>query len=155
MAELEGLQPEDVESSEAEMIDEDEELVNETTSVDESLALESGADPSAEIESEEEDQAAMEMGYDKDRSEVEAAMEKVLNGAVIAIEEDSTELQEVDKDLAEAQAEPEVSVEAEPEEPSAPVEEVDDGRRWYVVHCYSGYENKVRHNLEQRIDTMG
>lgn len=33
--------------------------------------------------------------------------------------------------------------------------EVDDGRRWYVVHCYSGYENKVRHNLEQRIDSMG
>jgi transcription termination/antitermination protein NusG len=30
-----------------------------------------------------------------------------------------------------------------------------DGRAWYVVHCYSGYENKVRHNLEQRIDTMG
>jgi transcriptional antiterminator NusG len=26
---------------------------------------------------------------------------------------------------------------------------------WYVIHCYSGYENKVRHNLEQRIDTMG
>jgi transcriptional antiterminator NusG len=23
-----------------------------------------------------------------------------------------------------------------------------------VVHCYSGYENKVRHNLEQRIETM-
>ena len=34
-------------------------------------------------------------------------------------------------------------------------DEPDDGRRWYVVHCYSGYENKVRHNLEQRIDTMG
>ncbi len=32
--------------------------------------------------------------------------------------------------------------------------EVDD-RAWYVVHCYSGYENKVRHNLEQRIETMG
>ncbi len=30
----------------------------------------------------------------------------------------------------------------------------DDGRAWYVVHCYSGYENKVRHNLEQRIETM-
>lgn len=26
---------------------------------------------------------------------------------------------------------------------------------WYVVHCYSGYENKVRHNLEQRIESMG
>jgi transcriptional antiterminator NusG len=34
-------------------------------------------------------------------------------------------------------------------------EEEGDGRAWYVVHCYSGYENKVRHNLEQRIDTMG
>jgi transcriptional antiterminator NusG len=33
--------------------------------------------------------------------------------------------------------------------------EEDDGRAWYVVHCYSGYENKVRHNLEQRIETMG
>ena len=28
-------------------------------------------------------------------------------------------------------------------------------RAWYVIHCYSGYENKVRHNLEQRIETMG
>ncbi len=30
-----------------------------------------------------------------------------------------------------------------------------DGRNWFVIHCYSGYENKVRHNLEQRIDSMG
>jgi transcriptional antiterminator NusG len=37
-----------------------------------------------------------------------------------------------------------------------PIEEIEsaDGRAWYVVHCYSGYENKVRHNLEQRIETM-
>nr|WP_236688102.1 transcription termination/antitermination protein NusG [Flexilinea flocculi] len=28
-------------------------------------------------------------------------------------------------------------------------------RGWFVVHCYSGYENKVRHNLEQRIESMG
>ena len=33
--------------------------------------------------------------------------------------------------------------------------EAGDERAWYVVHCYSGYENKVRHNLEQRIETMG
>lgn len=31
----------------------------------------------------------------------------------------------------------------------------EDGRNWYVIHCYSGYENKVRHNLEQRIESMG
>ena len=30
-----------------------------------------------------------------------------------------------------------------------------EGKRWYVVHCYSGYENKVCHNLEQRIESMG
>ncbi len=30
-----------------------------------------------------------------------------------------------------------------------------DDRAWFVIHCYSGYENKVRYNLEQRIETMG
>lgn len=29
------------------------------------------------------------------------------------------------------------------------------GRQWYVVHCYSGYENKVHHAIMQRIETMG
>jgi transcription termination/antitermination protein NusG len=29
-----------------------------------------------------------------------------------------------------------------------------DDRAWYVIHCYSGYENKVRHSIEQRIDSM-
>lgn len=28
-------------------------------------------------------------------------------------------------------------------------------RQWYVVQTYSGYENKVKANLEQRIATMG
>ena len=30
-----------------------------------------------------------------------------------------------------------------------------DERAWYVVHSYSGYENKVKKNLEQRIESMG
>ena len=34
-------------------------------------------------------------------------------------------------------------------------EEPEDERKWYVVHCYSGQENKVRHAIEQRIETMG
>ena len=29
-----------------------------------------------------------------------------------------------------------------------------DGRSWYIVHTYSGYEDKVRTNLEQRIKSM-
>lgn len=39
--------------------------------------------------------------------------------------------------------------------PDASAEPGVDQPAWYVVHCYSGYENKVRHNLEQRIETMG
>jgi len=37
---------------------------------------------------------------------------------------------------------------------SAPGEPATDQPAWFVIHCYSGYENKVRHNLEQRIETM-
>ncbi len=50
------------------------------------------------------------------------------------------EVQAPSSDLGEGEAAP------------APVE---DGRSWYVIHCYSGYENKVRYNLEQRIESMG
>jgi transcriptional antiterminator NusG len=27
-------------------------------------------------------------------------------------------------------------------------------KKWYVLHTYSGYENKVKHNLEHTIETM-
>jgi transcriptional antiterminator NusG len=59
------------------------------------------------------------------------------------------------------------TTESESEVASTPRLEVDSAARgeaptqtssepaWYVIHCYSGYENKVRHNLEQRIETMG
>jgi transcription termination/antitermination protein NusG len=58
-------------------------------------------------------------------------------------------------------------IDASQEAPAAPLPDVpsdtqeegtaegEDERLWYVIHCYSGYENKVRHNLEQRIETMG
>lgn len=48
---------------------------------------------------------------------------------------------------------------ASEQEKSAEVEadasEEEDPTDWFVIHCYSGYEKKVRHNLEQRIETMG
>ncbi len=28
-------------------------------------------------------------------------------------------------------------------------------KRWYIVHTYSGYENKVKADLEHRVETMG
>ena len=27
--------------------------------------------------------------------------------------------------------------------------------RWYVINTYSGHENKVKHNLEHRVESMG
>ncbi len=36
--------------------------------------------------------------------------------------------------------------------PQAPV--APDNAKWYVVHTYSGHENKVATNLKQRIETM-
>jgi len=45
-------------------------------------------------------------------------------------------------------------VEAEPEKPAAPTQPEADGRRWFVIHTYSGYENKVKTNLEHRIQSM-
>ena len=34
-------------------------------------------------------------------------------------------------------------------------QQIDQGRNWYVVHTYSGYENAVKRNLEQRIESLG
>jgi len=75
------------------------------------------------------------------------------------------------QDFDEPQEAENSELEKQPEVPGAPlsmdtpgapdltiqqsIEQAGDTRAWYVIHCYSGYENKVRHNLEQRIETMG
>ncbi|PKO21220.1 MAG: transcription termination/antitermination protein NusG [Chloroflexi bacterium HGW-Chloroflexi-1] len=49
----------------------------------------------------------------------------------------------------------------EPVEDQVPDEDLEaaeadaDKPQWYVVHCYSGYENKVKKNLEHRAESMG
>ncbi|WP_425604799.1 transcription termination/antitermination protein NusG [Actinomycetospora termitidis] len=49
--------------------------------------------------------------------------------------------------------------EVEPDEPEDPVQALKDSLRlapgdWYVVHSYAGYENKVKTNLETRVQTL-
>lgn len=72
-----------------------------------------------------------------------------------ADETSSTEAESDEQDAA-PQEEPEPAPDPKP---SATPEDLPEGEvegpAWYVIHCYSGYENKVRHNLEQRIETMG
>jgi transcriptional antiterminator NusG len=70
--------------------------------------------------------------------------------STLASSDDSTSVDESDEtDVPPVQSMPRSSSDELP--PPGPTEEP----AWYVIHCYSGYENKVRHNLEQRIETMG
>ena len=71
-------------------------------------------------------------------------------GAALA-EEDAEAVIETSAALPE-----DTEAEVEGEEPSAGEgEEEAPERQWYVVHGYSGYENRVKKNLEQRIESMG
>lgn len=87
--------------------------------------------------------------YDQEDQEIEALesgdQEEVMSAEDSRVEDQTKEIPEQELlDVAESELE---ALAESPEE--------GDGRAWYVVHCYSGYENKVRHNLEQRIETMG
>lgn len=64
-----------------------------------------------------------------------------------------------DEAEADADTEDDAAAEDEPAEDADPVEEMRDALRrapgaWYVVHSYAGYENKVKTNLETRIQTL-
>ena len=41
------------------------------------------------------------------------------------------------------------------ERPLAMESEKETERNWYVIHTYSGYENKVKANLERKVHSMG
>jgi transcriptional antiterminator NusG len=89
----------------------------------------------------------------------EALFERLgLEGAAVAPLEEEDE----EEETSDGGALPDVSFEAEEDvgvlpDPFADEEEKDqpDERAWFIIHCYSGYEDKVRHNLEQRIESMG
>ena len=62
-------------------------------------------------------------------------------------------------DTEDAVAEDVPAEDAEPAEPADPAEEMRAALRrapgdWYVVHSYAGYENKVKTNLETRVQTL-
>jgi transcriptional antiterminator NusG len=42
----------------------------------------------------------------------------------------------------------------EEEQPQEEEQPLDGDRRWYVIHTYSGYEDKVKTNLEHRVKNM-
>jgi transcription termination/antitermination protein NusG len=93
-------------------------------------------------------------------SEIEA------NEAAIEIVDEATPdadlpeqaVQEGDSEVAHGDGDP-VSEEPEAEVETDPIEEMRAALRrapgdWYVVHSYAGYENKVKTNLETRVQTL-
>jgi len=90
---------------------------------------------------------------DTDASESDQEPASVSSSEDEAVESPVTA--ESDKEsMPEASAEEDIETDTAEEEVGEPAQD-DDPSDWFVVHCYSGYENKVRHNLEQRIETMG
>jgi transcription termination/antitermination protein NusG len=75
----------------------------------------------------------------------------------VPMEETSPDSLDDDSDLVDESEPADVPADKElaPASDEASGPEVTEGPAWFVIHCYSGYENKVRHNLEQRIETMG
>jgi len=92
------------------------------------------------------------MSEEQKSAAVEADLEKATNDKVVATPSHVVDFSSVLEELSAAEEQEQVEVVEAEETPEADKEE--DDRAWYVVHCYSGYENKVKHNLEQRIETM-
>jgi transcriptional antiterminator NusG len=79
--------------------------------------------------------------------------------AAETIEAEEADASGTDADTADADGAVDEAAEAEPAEELDPVEEMRQALRrapgdWYVVHSYAGYENKVKTNLETRVQTL-
>jgi transcriptional antiterminator NusG len=160
---------------ETEVVAEAEEPVEAKASIDASVdvSVDDEAEVVAEVEepaeSEDEPEAVAEVEDAvevEDEPEVVAEVEEAVEvedepEVVVEVEEaaeseDEPEVVAEVEEAAEAKASIDASVDASADDDSVEQDEdPEDDRHWYVVHCYSGYENKVRHNLEQRIETMG
>ncbi|WP_435532161.1 transcription termination/antitermination protein NusG [Rhodococcus antarcticus] len=96
--------------------------------------------------------------------EVEAADAAVVAATTQPEADDDTSVQEADLEpvaapVVEATTEDVATAGADVEEDADPVEEMKAALRrapgdWYVVHSYAGYENKVKTNLETRVQTL-
>lgn len=88
----------------------------------------------------------------------EASVEEIPVEEAPAVEEASAEETPAEEESAveesasdEAESGDEEDDEPEPPRPASPYDLPGD---WYVIHSYSGYENKVKANLETRIQSM-
>ena len=119
----------------------DEEPASVTPSVEEAEKASVEKEPSQEAASE------ISVEDETEKNSVEAELDASTNEA--------TEKESAEEELGEVSTDEVAEVASTDEEPEPEPKPDDDPSDWFVIHCYSGYENKVRHNLEQRIETMG
>jgi len=99
-----------------------------------------------------------ESGLPESAEAQQAADALVTEATAQADSDDETSVQEADLAVAQG-AEVSEAVEDGVAEEADPVEEMRAALRrapgdWYVVHSYAGYENKVKTNLETRVQTL-
>jgi transcriptional antiterminator NusG len=139
-----------------------DDLSLETAEGMEEVVVEAEGEPTDQVEAELQDQESV---LEEAAPEAE---EGLAEQAETEVEEQVSAAEEVKEIIAEAEEELTEQAEAEAEEQALAAEEVEEtvaeseegpaeqeGRYWYVIHSYSGYENKVKQNLGSRIETMG
>lgn len=139
----EPLAEDNIEAEEGEL--ESEEAMSEGESAviepDEEVIAEETQASETEVDEEAESRVEQDESESEEASEEAVMAEEAVEAVEEAVEAEAALIEDEDA--------------AEEEQPEELEQDPDDDRFWYVVHCYSGYENKVRHNLEQRIDSMG
>ncbi len=87
--------------------------------------------------------------------EENAASEDSAASEVAEILTDTTTEEAPDEPDEELEEELELEEDVEEDAELVPPEEIPEDAAWYVVHTYSGYENKVKRNLEYRAESSG
>jgi transcriptional antiterminator NusG len=100
-----------------------------------------------------EEQAAEGQAPEEHAAEVDAVEEQAAEEQ--APEEQVVEEQPAEKHAAEAEAVEVEAVEEQAAEPQAPPRLAFPDMDWYIIHTYSGFENKVKESLRTRADAFG
>lgn len=148
-----------------------DDVLTEESSVDESAVVDDAlrgtqddtlAEASASTDMSEEEQtptSEVEAGDENEAAQPEAEVVAAQTVQATGAEEADMEAETEEASAAEPQPDEEVEAEPDAEEMAydalIPLEEIPDNAAWYVVHTYSGYENKVKRNLEYRVESTG
>ena len=119
--------------------------MDDTNKIVEDVAEETTEQPAEETPVAEE--APIEIAAPEEIVEIEAKEEdgEVAPAEEVVLQETEAEAEPVVEETTPEEVEP---VEVKPHSPS-------DDAKWYIVHTYSGHENKVAKSLKQRLESMG